>query len=256
MSFLTLFLGEEEARPWEELATQGTRGVPDGCWRDCGVCRSHETHLCVWRGGCIGVSRGRHLERPRIQDHLLGGLCVQSQLLQRLQCVRVCVCTCVSEWGFCISDRSEVAASGAHMARCQQLARLGSGGQTLDRVSVWAWLLKGSTLYTCLYFPLMDLHPDQPERVRPLVLSVFVWVLHIYVVYVHLCVVPAANRCSALLLLGPGGIELQEPHFWILDSPHTPQKPHKTCLKKLIATCLTIADALPWGWEIKYMATH
>lgn len=59
--------------------------------------------------------------------------------------VRVCVCV----WG-------SVAATGVGL--CLQ-------GQLLGRLSVWAQLLWGSTMYICVYtFSVADLHPAQPER--------------------------------------------------------------------------------------------
>ena len=91
MSFLTLFLGEEEARPQKELVTGGPGASQMAAGGTVGPA-CHIRPICVF----AWVSPGRrHLGRPRIRDQLLGGLLVQSQLLQRPQ--RMGVHLCVSE---------------------------------------------------------------------------------------------------------------------------------------------------------------
>lgn len=77
-------------------------------------------------------------------------------------------------------------------------------------------------------FPLEDLRPAQPERgrMRLMVLSALVGVLcmsvlisvagrvyrYVYVTYMQLCVcVPTGDIFSALLLVGPGGMEWWQP---------------------------------------------
>lgn len=56
------------------------------------------------------------------------------------------------------------------------------------------------------------------DRMRPLVPSVFTWVLLslstcICVLYMCVCGVPVVNTCSAPLLVGSQGVELQHPHL-------------------------------------------
>ena len=158
-----------------------------------------------WGGGCWGPGASR----PAL-------------------CARLMVCT--SNWSGPVS-------LAASTSRCQQLGRLGSmGSYWADWVSVpscWrdpACTDVGISLYTLTSGPPSSSSREE-RRMRPLVLSVWVLCMSVFVIcvarcvrmYIHawcirvLCVrVPTRCTCSALMLVGPGSAPVSH----LLPDPH------------------------------------
>lgn len=164
---------------------------------------------------CLRASSGSETSCVSLRVRVQGvSYWTRGVLAKSCVCVYVCVTVCSSNW-------SRVAASGTCMSRHQQLGRLGSSGQLLGGLIVWAELLEGYTLYMCIYI-LTTGPPSWPaserSRMRLLVLSGFVWVLRMSVcdlfgwscIYttVYICLA-AENTSSAMLLVGPVGMEWQ-----------------------------------------------
>jgi len=129
-------------------------------------------------------------------------------------------------WGMSETIRASncrgAADSGAHMSGCQQQERLGCSGQLWGRLCVCAQLLKASTSYICVDISsLMDLHPAPPEKgaadAACVHLSVSVRVDlsgQPCICTRGVCVCSVCMFLLETLLVGPRGMELQQPHLY------------------------------------------
>lgn len=121
------------------------------------------SQACRWSGlgvRCVHVSEGEPMAGAGYQwDQGSSG---------QLPVTSVCACVCIRVSVNYVSIPAAgvgLWTSGVCMSRCQELGRLGSRGQVLPKASCWRDThCTYIQMYTYIYFTLMDLLPDQPDR--------------------------------------------------------------------------------------------
>lgn len=121
------------------------------------------SQACRWSGlgvRCVHVSEGEPIAGAGYQwDQGSSG---------QLPVTSVCACVCIRVSVNYVSIPAAgvgLWTSGVCMSRCQELGRLGSRGQVLPKASCWRDThCTYIQMYTYIYFTLVDLLPDQPDR--------------------------------------------------------------------------------------------